>query len=144
MVQLLGQGVVHLASESILINDEGTISLRQPYVLDASRPCCTMICKIEENGVTIVSDEVRQLLVAREPTLPFRSVRFENEASPPDECEAPADSRVMSARERASRARASAFPVNRSNRSLVRPVWERWARAVVPRSAQPPATETMA
>jgi hypothetical protein len=48
-------------------------------VLDARYPSTASISRIIENGVTVFTHEVKELLRQREPSLQFRAVRFENE-----------------------------------------------------------------
>jgi hypothetical protein len=87
MMQLLGEGVAYLARESIVEAADGTKSFKQPFVLDSSRPMTTSIGKIMDNGVVIVSKEVREVLMTYAPNLSFRFVRYENEPAPADEPE---------------------------------------------------------
>ena len=89
MLQLLGKGVVHLAQESIVENADGKLSLRQPYVLEVGEPGEASVCKIAENGLTIFSRQVRDLLAMHAPHLAFKPVRFRNEEPPSDEPAAP-------------------------------------------------------
>jgi hypothetical protein len=84
MVQLGSLATVRLAPPSIERGEDGqVVALKAPFVLstDGRVPDPT-IYKIEENQLTLVSQQVKDLLVAREPRLSFRAVRFEDEAAP--------------------------------------------------------------
>ncbi len=91
MVQLGALATVRLAPVCIERDPDGHIvRLVQPFVLDAaSRAPDLSVCKIAENQLTLVSQAVRDLLLARQSGLSFNAVRFEDEAVPAEVPRAP-------------------------------------------------------
>jgi len=98
MVQLVATANVLLASESIAVDADGRRSFHQPYVLQPREVSDASVLRIADNGVTLVCEALRALLANREPTLLFRSARFQNEPPLPDEVEMP-EQRIPSADE---------------------------------------------
>ncbi|WP_394844491.1 hypothetical protein LZC95_46485 [Pendulispora brunnea] len=85
MLQLLGIEEIPLSPMSIVPNEEGTIRLKRPFVLDAAyRVKEPNICKIKNNRVTIFSAAIKDLLALREPKLWFEAVCYEGEDPPKD------------------------------------------------------------
>ncbi|WP_394844490.1 hypothetical protein LZC95_46480 [Pendulispora brunnea] len=83
MLQLLGLDEVRLSQESIRYDQQGRPSFKRPYILDPSYKVREPnICKIRNNGVTVVSDEIKDLLLQFEPKLWFEAVCYEGEEAP--------------------------------------------------------------
>jgi hypothetical protein len=97
MVQLLGMAKVRLASSCIEREAHGKIvRLKRPFILAAnSRVAQPSICKIEENAVTVFSEEIKKLFEESESRAHFKAVPFEDEPMP-EETEQPAPGRVPS------------------------------------------------
>lgn len=84
MVQLGFLATVRLAPESVERTADGqVVALKAPFVLVTDgRVSDPTIYKIEENQLTLVSRQVKDLLAVREPRLHFKAVRFEDETAP--------------------------------------------------------------
>jgi hypothetical protein len=81
MVQICPVETVHLAEESIRRSESGEmIGASLPLVLQAEcRRSAARICRIEENGMTVFSREIRALLESAEPRLSFGEIRYTDE-----------------------------------------------------------------
>jgi hypothetical protein len=97
MVQLLGTAKVRLASSCVERDAQGKVlRLKSPFILAAdSKVAQPGVCKIEENGVTVFSEELKKLFENAEPRVHFKAVPFEDEQMP-EETEQPAPARVPS------------------------------------------------
>ena len=78
MVQLVGLERLPLAERSIRRESAGAVRLARPFVLrGAWRAGLPAVCEIEENGLTIVSTALAELLVSRQPGLRATPIPFD-------------------------------------------------------------------